>query len=718
MMKWQVMKKRNKTMLSTTMKKLLITTFVLGFMLSCASQESTMMPEESSSSGVDVEGLDYPELNAYQTPEVETFELDNGIKFYLVEDNEVPLIDLNMIVKAGSFLVPDDKVGLPSIMTNAMRNGGSEVYPEDELNQLLEDKAARIEFGMGQNSGSVSLNSLKEDFADLLPVLVDVMMNPLMPQEKIDLAIRQQKSGISRRNDNAQQISFRVFSKLIYGENSIQGRTTELYTLDNITREDLIEFHKNAYKGENMMIGLVGDFDVEEIKPILEETFAEIPAGEENEFDFDEVDYDFDSSIHFVDKSDVNQSVVLMGHIGGFRDNPDYAALQAMNEVLSGGFSGRLFQNVRSDQGLAYSVFGNYGSSSLYRGQFFAGVFTRSEATAEAIESVRSEMIKLQEAPVSEQELEDTRNSILNSLVFRTDSRSGVLRQRMNNEYLGLPADAFETYIEELKEVTPDDIQRVAQEYMRPDEMKILVVGNGDELGDQLEQFGDVQEVDITIRESAEEEEVIAGDASQGREWINRMAAAILPNGGLTGSVVMDADNNIQSPQGEVQVGITQKIDFESERIEADISAPMGQIKMTIEDGQGSMMMGGNQMPMQPAQKDQMLAELYRSPIYLAMNKDELNVEFMGMEEMDGDTYALVRVNDEITLNLYLDPDTSLPMVTTYRNFNPQVGATVTVQLNSMNWRESDGVLMPYQMVSYADGEQVSSTMLNSHGVE
>lgn len=703
-------------MLSKNMRQLLIFTFVLGLFVSCATQETSM--QQGQSEPVDVEGLEYPELNAYQTPEVETFELDNGIKFYLVEDDEVPLIDLNMIVKAGSFLVPDDKVGLPSIMTSAMRNGGSETYPENELNQLLEDKAARIEFGMGQNSGSASLNSLKEDFVDLLPVLVDVMRNPLIPQEKIDLAIRQQKSAISRRNDNAQQVGFREFSKLIYGENSLQGRTTELYTLDNITRDDLIEFHQNAYTGENIMIGLVGDFDVEEIKPILEEAFAEIPAGEENEFDFEEVDYEFESSIHFVDKSDVNQSVVLMGHIGGFRDNPDYAALQAMNEVLSGGFSGRLFQNVRSDQGLAYSVFGNYGSSSLYRGQFYAGVFTRSAATAEAINAVRREMEKLQEEPVTDQELEDTRNAILNSLVFRTDSRSSVLNQRMSNEYLGLPADAFETYIEELKEVTPADIQRVAQEYMQPDQMKILVVGNGEELGDQLQQFGDVQEIDITIRETLEEEEIIAGDAAGGQEWINRMASAILPNAGLSGSVTMEADNKISTPQGELNLGITQTMDFDSERIEANVRMPQGQVTMLIEDGQGSMQMGGQSMPMQPAQKDQLLAELYRNPIYLAINKDELDVEFMGMEEMDGDMYALIRVNDETTLNLYLDPETSLPMITTYRTFNPQVGGTVTVQLNSMDWRESDGLLMPYQMVSYSDGEQVSSTTVTSHGVE
>ena len=328
------------------------------------------------------------------------------------------------------------------------------------------------------------------------------------------------------------------------------------------------------------------------------------------------------------------------------------------------------------------------------------------------------EMVKLQEEPVSEQELEDTKDRIFNSLVFRNDSRSSVLYQRMNNEYYGRPADSFERYIEEVRQVSAADIQRVAQEYMQPDQMKILVVGNGDELGDQLEQFGEVQEVDITIRETLEEEEIIAGDASGGQEWINRMASAILPNGGLSGSVVMDADNNIQTAQGEMTMGITQTIDFESERLEADVNAPMGQIKMTIEDGQGSMQMGGNTMPMQPGQKDQMLAELYRNPIYLALNKDELDVEFMGMEEMDGEMYANVRVNDEIDLNLYLDPDTSLPMITTYRTFNPQVGGTVTVQLNSTDWRESDGVMMPYKMVSYADGEQASSTMLKSHGLE
>jgi len=697
------------------MKRLSIFFIALVFSVACATQEQAV---EQRGVPVDVDGLEYPELNPYQIPDIETFELDNGITFYLVEDDEVPLIDLSMIVRAGSFMDPADKVGLASITANVIRNGGSETYPENDLNQLLEDRAARMEFGMGLTSGSVSLNALKEDFVELLPVLVDVMTNPKLPQEKIDLAITQQRSSIARRNDNPQQIGFREFSKLIYGADSPQARIVEHYTLDEITRDDLVNFHSEAYTGQNLKIGLVGDFKVEEIKPILEEAFSAIPAGEKNELDFPEIDYDFDSSIHFVDKRDVNQSVILMGHIGGLRDNPDYAALQAMNEVLSGGFSGRLFQNVRSDQGLAYSVFGSYGSNALYRGQFFAGVFTQSSSTADAIEAVRREMLKLQDEPVSQEELDDTRNSIMNSLVFRNDSRSRVLNERMRNEYLGLPADAFDTYIEELQTLAPADIQRVAQEYMRPHDMRILVVGHGGEIGDQLDRFGNVQDVDITIRESLEEEEVLAGDAAGGIEWINNMSAAVLPGGDFDSDLTFEGDQMIQTPQGEMTMGFVQTVNFADEKVVAEINAPMGQITMMLEDGQGKMVMGGNEMPMQPVQREQIIAELYRNHVYLALNRDDLDVEFMGMADVDGKEYAHVRVNDEITLNLFLNPETNLPDITEYSQMNPQTGTRMTVRVKSKDWTESDGVFMPYETVTYADGEQSSRIVVKSHSVE
>jgi zinc protease len=625
-----------------TMKSLSIFILALAFTAACATQERTVQPQ---SQPVDVEGLVFPELNTHVIPELTTFELDNGIKFYLVEDDEVPLINLRMNIRGGSFMVPGEKTGLHSIMTNAMRNGGSEAYPENELNQLLEDRAARIEFGMGLTSGSATLNALVEDFYDLLPVLVDVVMNPLLPEDKIELAIRQTRSSIARRNDNAQQVGFREFSKLIYGPDSPQARVTEHWTLDAINRDAIKEFHSQIYSGKNMSIGLVGDFKVDEIRPILEEVFSGIPAGVENELDFPEVDYDFEPEIYFVDKRDVNQSVILMGHIGGMRDNPDYAALQAMNEVLSGGFSGRLFQNVRSDQGLAYSVFGTYGSNALYPGQFYAGVFTRSEATGDAIEAVKREMIRLQEEPVSIEELEDTRNSILNSLVFRNVSRASVLNQRMNNDFLGLPADSFERYIEELREVTPEDIQRVAREYMRPGNMKILVVGHGGEIGDQLSRFGNVQEIDITIRRSQEEEEVIAGDAGGGSEWLNRMTEAILANGDLAGTFVQEGSVEMVTPMGAMNIDRSERINFREGTFFVEMkNTPQGDITFDVSPDGARVLVGGQEIPLPPAQAQQQIGEYLTHYLNILAHRDSYSAELMGTEEVNGSETVHLRL--------------------------------------------------------------------------
>lgn len=456
--------------------------------------------------------IEFPEINSFERPDVEIFELDNGITFYLLEDDELPLINLSVRVRTGSFLDPDDKVGLASMTGTVMRSGGSETYPADELNELLENRAARMETGIGFTAGSSTMNVLKEDFADLLPVFVDLLVNPAFPGDKIDLAKTQSKTSISRRNDDQGSIAGREFRRLIYGPESVYGRLTEYETIDNITREDLIGFHKSAFVAENMMIGIIGDFDTGEIKPVLEEAFKEIPQAEKTELEFPEIDYEFRQTINFVDKPDVNQSYVLLGHIGGMRDNPDYAKLQVMNQLLSGGFSSRLFKVVRSDLGLAYAVFGSYGSNNFYPGTFTAGVMTQSETTSEAIDAILGEIKRLQDEPVSEEELQITKDQFLNSLVFRYDSRAKILNERLANEYAGLDPDAFDKLVDEVLEVTPGDINEVASEYLRPDAMQILVVGNAGEIGGQLGKYGEVNEIDITIPEPSEEGEEIHGD--------------------------------------------------------------------------------------------------------------------------------------------------------------------------------------------------------------
>jgi predicted Zn-dependent peptidase len=662
--------------------------------------------------------IEYPELNSFEKPDVEFFELDNGIRFYLVEDDELPLINLRALVRTGGVLVPNEKAGLQSITGTVMRSGGTTSITGDELNELLEDRAARMETGIGLTSGSASMNVLKEDFDELLPVYLDLLQNPAFPEDRLDLAKTQQKTAISRRNDETLPIGVREFQKLIYGPESVYARTTEYETIDNITREDLVEFHEKSFVGENMMIGVIGDFEMDEMKQKLTEAFQGIPAGSETELQFPEINYEFVSTINFVDKSDVNQSFVMMGHIGGMRENPDYAKIQVLNRVLSDGFSGRLLQVVRSQMGLAYSVFGQYGSGNFFPGIFYAGVMTQSETTAEAINAIIGQIERLQNEPITEKELRDTKDRFLNSLVFEYDSRASVLNEQMSFDYAGLPDDTFDRLVEEIQQVTIEDVQEAAQKYMQPENLQILVVGNGEEIGDQLQQFGEVNEIDITIPQPGDEEEVVAGDRASGAEWMERMAAAVLPGGGIDGEFTFEAANEVNTPQGAMTLNVKQTANFESETLVSEVQTPMANVTMIIEDGEGTMVMGGNEMPMPPAQRDQVLAEFYRSHVYLALNRESLDAEYMGMADMDGESYAHVRINDETTLNLYLDPDTGLPAVTTYRQFNPQIGGNSTVKVVSTNWTEVDGVVVPYETTVYTDDEVSSVTTISTHSVE
>ena len=663
--------------------------------------------------------LKYPELNKFNEPNVETFTTENGIQFYLVEDKELPLIDVSVDVRTGGVLEPEDKVGLASLTGQVMRSGGTSDYPADSLNELLENNAVNMSTYIGFTSGGASMNVLKEDFDEMLPVFVDLLTNPAFPEDKVELAKTQTKSAISRRNDNAGSIANREFDDLIYGKDSKYSKVTQYETINNINREDMVNFHGEHFTGKNMLVGVVGDFDTNAMKEKLRQAFGEISAGNETDLSFPEVDYNYESTINLVDKPDLNQSTVYLGHIGGMRDNPDYAEVQVMNNVLSGGFSGRLFQKVRTDLGLAYSVGGQYGMNTFYPGQFFVQVQTKTETTAEAIDAIIKEIKRLQNEAISKEELQDTKDQFLNSLVFRNTSYEQILNRRMSNEYRGLPEDAFDQLVEGVKNTTTKDVQNMAQKYLHPDSLQILVVGNKDGIGDQLQKYGNVNELDISIPQPGDnqEEKMVEGDAEKGRELLNQMADAIIKPGtdvnmlGLSGEITISQGGQTQT------LPVTMEINF-PDAVTQNIETPGGTMKLTYKDGKGTMAMAGQEQPM-PAQMAGNLKEtLNRDVVAIAMNADEMNPQFLGTEEVEGSTYnkVSVNINDE-DISLLLDQETNLPAMMRYQQFDPQQGAQVMVEDHYSNWTTSGGVTYPYKQSSYADGEKTSDAVYTEHQI-
>ena len=684
------------------------------FAFACSQTEQVANSQQSDdTSTTPYENMNFPELNDFQKPEVETFTTENGMTFYLVEDNELPLINVSTRIRTGGVLNPNKKTGLASITGTVMRSGGTETYPADSLNTLLENRAASIETGIGFSSGNASMDVLKEDFDDLLPVFIDVLTNPAFPNDKIELAKKQQKSAISRRNDNPQQIGIREFQALIYGENSPYGRTTEYATINNISREDLVNFHDKHFSASNMMVGIVGDFETEAMKQKLRESFGELPSGDETTLEFPEVNYEPKSTINFIEKSDVNQSFVMMGHQGGMRDNPDYAKVQVMNRVLSGGFSGRLMQIVRTEMGLAYSVFGQYGMNSFYPGLFYAGVMTKSSTTAEAIDAIIKQIERLQDEPITQQELQDVKDQILNSSVFEYDSYEEVLSERLSNEYRGLPADAFEQYIEGVKATTIEDVQAVAQEYLNPDNLQILVVGNKEEIGDQLEKYGNVNTIDISIPEPGSgEKQMVEGDAEKGRAWLSKMTEAVINNTELS-SISLTGEMNMQGRKMPMSTTITYP-----DAIEQTIEGPMGEIKVNYEDGSGKMIVGGQERPLPPQMAKSLKSTLNRSFLSIALNAESVNPQYLGTEEVDGTSYEKINVTvDGSNVALLLDTETHYPDIIRYKQFNPQMGEQVTVENHHSNWQVVDGVAYPYVQETMINGNKSGEAVYKSHEV-
>lgn len=446
--------------------------------------------------------LEYKPLPEIQLPEYDRYELDNGMVVYLVEDHELPLVSGTAIIRTGNRLEPVEKSGLASLVGEVMRTGGTSKHSGDELNQLLEQKAAAVETSIGLTSGSASFNSLSEDLDQVFDLFAEVIQEPAFAEEKLELATKQRAGQISRRNDDPKDIAGREFQKLIYGDNSPYARTEEYETLDNISRADLVAFYEQYFYPEQMILGIVGDFDSTKMRSRIQEKFGNWKSAfQGSQLTIPSAAQARKEGIFLIDQPQLTQSYIQMGHLGGKLDSPDYAALAVLNEIFNG-FGGRLFNEVRARQGLAYSVYGVWSARYDYPGLFLAGGQTRSEATVPFIQAMLSEIEKICTTPVKPEELARAKEGVRNSFVFNFEKPSQTLSRLMRYEYYGYPEDFIFRYLKGVEATTIKDIERVAKTYLQPNQIVTLVVGNAKTIEPPLTSLtSEVTSLDITIPE-------------------------------------------------------------------------------------------------------------------------------------------------------------------------------------------------------------------------
>lgn len=443
--------------------------------------------------------LRFPPLASFDIPRPQRIELENGLVVLLLEDHELPLVEVTALVRAGSSLDPAGKVGLADLAGEVLRTGGTETMPGDRLDDWLESRAAEVEVVTSPEAARVTLSSLKQDFPEALRVFSDVLRRPAFDPKKLDVERNRAIAGVARQNDEMFEILFREFSEIVYGPESPYGRTPTYASLGSIRREDLVSWHRQSFHPDRTLIGVVGDISAEEALRGIRQAFGDWPRGAGAKPAAPTWRERVTPGVYFAEKNDVKQSGVVMGHLGVRRDDPDYYALELMNHILGTSYASRLFVNVRGKKGLAYSVTGQVASQWDHPGMAMLFMSTKVNTTAAGIDALLEEARNIAATPPTPEELESSRRSLLDSFVFRVDSPRKVMNQALTLEFNGYPADWLSRYRTGIEAVTPAQVRDAAARHLRPQDFAILVVGPSEGRDRPLTEFGKVTPVDISL---------------------------------------------------------------------------------------------------------------------------------------------------------------------------------------------------------------------------
>lgn len=407
--------------------------------------------------------------------------LENGMVLLLSEKHDIPMVMVNMAIKAGSTAAPVEKPGLASITASLMMQGTSK-RTASQISKEIDFIGGSLSTSGGEDFASASLRVLKHDLSVGLDLLSDVLINPLFDQKEIDRKVKSTLAEIQRQKDEPAILANEAFEKAVFGRHpyGINDDDVSAY-LPKLTRQDILAFYSSRYSPNNTIIAVVGDVDEKEIVALLNEHFKlwlkknqPLPA-------FIQPPLIDKPVIQIIDKK-ITQANIVMGHLGIKRENPDYYALTIMNYILGGGgFSSRLVDNIRDNKGLAYDVHSVF-SAQKETGAFTVTIQTKNESTHEVIEETIKELHRMQTALVSEKELADAKAYLTGSFPLRMDTYAKMAGILTSIEIYNLGLDYPQKYVGLINSITREDIIRVANKYLHPDKIIVIVVANQEKI--------------------------------------------------------------------------------------------------------------------------------------------------------------------------------------------------------------------------------------------
>ena len=436
-----------------------------------------------------------PKLQAPQ-PKVQQFTLPNGVRVLFIEDHELPVVEMSAAFKVGTLEDPADKAGLASMTATLLRSGGTKTFTADQLNEQLESLAADVEFGASPENSGGGIHCFKKDAPKVLGLFREMLREPRFAADRIEIVRNQFLSRIQQQDDQPVQLAVRGVSRLLFNGKG-QGNPATQASIKAITEQDLRGFARTWFVPNNMILGVSGDLTLSEAKAMLKKALGDWSKAKLPELARSSEPTKAAPGVYLQKKEKVNQSVVLAGMTGPRENDPDRVALGAAYLVLGeGGMGNRLFNTIRTKNGLAYSAGCASSFSNTVDGVFFGYAITKGDSTTKAARLMREECVKLAKEGITLEEWENAKRTLTNQEVFANATSSNVISTAVGLALFGQPLDTRAKRLEKLQSLNLEQVNDAIRRRFKPENLRFYVLGDPAGFGeDKLENLGKVSEV-------------------------------------------------------------------------------------------------------------------------------------------------------------------------------------------------------------------------------
>ena len=621
--------------------------------------------------------------------EAETFELKNGLKVFVVENDKLPRIAFNLVLDIEA-VKEGDKAGYVQMAGQLLRSGTS-TRTKSEIDQEVDFIGATL----NTNSFGMYAASLTKHQDKLLEIMTDVLYNPVFPEDEFEKVKKQTLSALASEKDDPSSIVSNVRQAVVYGKDHPYGEQVTEETVNNISVEDCREYYKKYFSPGISYLAIVGDIKVKEAKKLAKKYFETWEAKEVELENFSTPAAPEQTKVALHDRSSSVQSEIRISYPVNLKQgDPDAIKVNVLNQIFGGSFSARLMQNLREDK--AYT----YGARSSFRADQIVGIFTasasvRNEVTDSSVHEFLYEMRRIIEEDVTESELMAAKASIMGSFARSMENPQTIARFAINTARYNLPDNYYNDYLKKVDALTIEDIRETAKKYIKPENAYVVVVGKGSDVAEGLKKFGPLTYYDIYGNE-VDPSKMALPEGLTATKVLNDYIEALGGREKLEDTETLSITYGASTNGMQIQIKSIKKVPGKSMMTVSMAGNPL--MVQMVNGEEVIMKQQGNTIPLSEEMKQGFYYDALTFPELFVLDEN-LETELIGMESIDGqNAYAveITKPNGQKVTNYYA-VDSGLKIRNSVTLQTPQ--GSMTQNTDFKNYQEVEGVAYPHTLV-------------------